>query len=179
MTQKIDDEATLVTRLQNRDKKAFEQLYERYSGALYGISLKIIQDEQLAGDVLQEAFVKIWKHINSYSRKKGRLFTWMLNITRNTAIDALRKQRTASKIQSTGDRVHLEEKGPRTTTNIDIIGVEDMVHKLKPAHRVVIDAVYFSDLTHKEAAEALGLPLGTLKTRVRAALKELKRIYNR
>ncbi len=169
-------ENDLVQLLKQRDKKGFSMLYEKYSSALFGVILKVVKTEEIASDVLQESFVKIWKKIDTYDKEKGTLFTWILNISRNTAIDkirsaAYRHQNQAEDIDNASlkvqENVHIQT---------DHIGLDNIVAKLRPEYRQVIDTIYFEGYTHVEAAEKLGLPLGTLKTRVKAALKELRKL---
>lgn len=168
-------EEELVVQLKQQDKVAFAYLYDNYSGSLYGIVLKILnQEEEIAQDALQEAFVKIWRKANSYDQSKGSLFTWMLNIARNTAIDKLRSIKRTS-IQSLDDNVGIVDKQHNHTMNEDKIGVKDVVEKLKPEHKTIIDLAYFGGYTQEEIAERLGMPLGTVKTRSRAALIELRK----
>ena len=85
-------ETDLILLLRQREQSAFSYLYDNYSGALYGIILSIVPDKELANDVLQEVFVKIWRQVDSYDASKGRLFTWMMNIARNASIDMLRSK---------------------------------------------------------------------------------------
>ena len=87
-------ESVLIEKLTRRDQQAFQWLYDQYSPALYGVVLRIVRDEDQAADLLQDIFVKIWKNLDAYDASKGRLFTWMLNVARNTAIDSLRAQKT-------------------------------------------------------------------------------------
>ena len=99
-------EEELIYLLKNRDQSAFSYLYDNYSGALFGVIYKMVENRELAEDVLQEAFVKIWNNFSNYDNLKGRLFTWMLNLTRNLTIDTLRskgykKQSQKSKILRT------------------------------------------------------------------------------
>ena len=89
---KYNDEQTLVLALKAKDKQAFSYLYDNYSDALYGVINRIVLSNEIAGDVLQEVFVKIWKNIDNYSREKGSIFTWMMNISRNAAIDQIRSR---------------------------------------------------------------------------------------
>lgn len=166
-----------VERLRQQDRPAFERLYDAYSPALYGIALRITNSSALAEDVMQDAFVKIWKNLTSFDVTKGTIFTWMLNITRNTAIDLLRSRKAKATTSMSDDVAYMIEQSNSLTLNTNIIGIKDLVEKLKPEFREVIDAVYFKGLTHEEAADYLNLPLGTLKTRVRGALVELKRIF--
>lgn len=101
-------EQELVQGLRNHDQTIFGYLYDHYSPALYGVVLKVLNDETTASDVLQEVFLKIWRGIDKYDTEKGRLFTWMLNIARNTAIDALRSKahKLDQKIQELGNDVY-------------------------------------------------------------------------
>lgn len=168
-------ETELIALLKKQDKAAFSYLYDNYSGALYGIVLKVLnREEEIAQDVLQEAFVKIWRKVDTYDSSKGSIFTWMLNIARNTAIDKLRSIKRTS-IQSLDDNVGIVDKQHNHTMREDRIGVKDVVEKLKPEHKTIIDLAYFEGYTQEEIAERLNMPLGTVKTRLRAALIELRK----
>jgi RNA polymerase sigma-70 factor (ECF subfamily) len=170
-------ESELVRLLKQKDKGAFGDLYDRYSGALYGVVLRILnRDEENAQDALQDAFVKIWKSFDSYDVSRGSLFTWMLNIARNTAIDKVRSL-GRHQIQSLNPNV-LEMEGNVQTTKIDQIGLKEVIEKLKPEYRMLIELAYFGGYTQEEIAEKLSMPLGTVKTRVRSALQELRKIVN-
>jgi RNA polymerase sigma factor (sigma-70 family) len=173
------DISFLVTALQEKDRKAFSYLYDNYSGALYGIVLKIVHDEDDANDVLQEAFVNIWKNIESYDSKKGgSLFTWMLNITRNKAIDRFRQKNRIAENQKGLAYVSISnEVANNTGINIDKIGVNELVAKIKPEYKELIDLHYYKGLTHQEITELTNLPLGTVKTRIRSAMTELKQVF--
>lgn len=165
-----------ITLLKQQDKKQFELLYDNYSGALYNIIWKIIVDETAAQDVLQESFLKIWRNIHTYDEAKSSIFTWMLNICRNTAIDFKRGLQYRPQVKATVDEVHsdsLQAKGIDENT----VGLKQHIEKMKPEHYEVLHAVYMQGYSHTEAAEKLGLPLGTVKTRVRNALIELRSIY--
>lgn len=177
MTQHFSSDQEFINRLKTRDKVAFERVYDHYSGALYGIVLKITGSEALAEDVLQSAFLKIWKGIPDYDMSKGTIFTWMLNIARNTAIDANRRKKTRPDIHELDASVSIINQLPTDPVNPDVLDLKEQVEKLKPEHRMVIDAVYFYGLTHEEAAQKLELPLGTLKTRVRQAVGTLKKLF--
>ena len=178
MTKRIRiPEEELVSLLQNKDRDAFGILYDNYSSALYGIVLKIVSRSETAEDVLQEAFIKIWKNISSYDKNKGRLFTWMLNIARNTAIDALRAKGEKYQIQNIDDSVYQVDKKSSTSMNVDRIGVKQNVQMLKPEHRVIIDMAYYGGCTQEEISKELNLPLGTVKTRMRNAIIELRKIF--
>ncbi len=175
-THKIEEQE-LVAQLKKKDQKAIALLYDNYSAALYGVVLRVVQNEAVAEDTLQEVFVKIWKSIDNYDRSKGRLFTWMLNIARNSAIDVLRSKayKKSEKVQSIDNTVYAE-KNSAVQINIDLIGLREKVGALKPDLKEVIDLVYFGGYTHKEAAEKLELPLGTVKTRIKIAIRELRNL---
>lgn len=173
-------EHVLIEKLVQRDQQAFQWLYDQYSPALYGVVLRIVRDDEQAQDLIQDIFVKIWKNLDGYDASKGRLFTWMLNVARNTAIDALRSRKTqpTATIRTDEDTVHIVDRQHNTEQpNPDHIGIQDVVNQLRPDRKQLIDLVYFNGYTHEEAAEALKLPLGTVKTRIRAALQELKQAF--
>ncbi|WP_461077264.1 RNA polymerase sigma factor [Spirosoma flavus] len=173
-------EDVLIEKLARRDRQAFQWLYDQYSPALYGVVLRIVREEEQAQDLLQDIFVKIWKSLDAYDASKGRLFTWLLNIARNTAIDSLRARKTqpSGAIRTDDENVHIVDRQHNTEQpNPDHIGIREVVDQLRPDRRQLIDLVYFGGYTHEEAADALKLPLGTVKTRVRAALQELKQLF--
>lgn len=171
-------EDQLVVLLKQEDMKAFELLYDNYSAALYGVISRIVPAEEAAQDILQESFVKIWKSIAGYDSSKGRLFTWMLNIARNTAIDTVRSKqyRQDWKNQSIDNSVLSVNSQSRVVTSVDHIGVKDVLLQLKEEYRVILEMLYFGGYTQEEAARELDLPLGTLKTRTRAAIRQLREI---
>ena len=160
--------------MQQRNEKAFAYLYENYSGALYGIITSIVTDKEVANDVLQNVFVNIWRKIDSYDSVKGRIFTWMLNIARNAAIDEVRSKgyKDSQKNQSLSGNVDLA--GVATAPAIDDVGLKKVLTKLKGELRVLVDMSYFQGFTHEEISKALNIPLGTVKTRIRTALIQLR-----
>lgn len=162
--------------LQAGDTGVLKRVYTLYSAALFGVITRMVNDDHLAEDILQEAFVKIWNNAGSYDKTKGRLFTWMLNICRNSAIDKLRSkgQRTAQKTVSDETKLREDPKETYDAIKPETIGVRDVVNALKPEWKEIIDLIYFQGFTHVEASEELGLPLGTVKTRLRSALCYLR-----
>ncbi|MGB8194079.1 MAG: sigma-70 family RNA polymerase sigma factor [Chitinophagaceae bacterium] len=167
-------ESDLVSLLRQRDNRAFSYLYENYSAALYGIILPIVNEAESANDVLQEVFVNIWRKIESYDPLKGRLFTWMLNIARNAAIDMLRSRnfQNTRKNQPITDTVSWNTG--MQLQSVDNIGLRKVLEKLKDEHRTLVELAYFKGYTHEEIATMEGIPLGTVKTRIRAALIQLR-----
>jgi RNA polymerase sigma factor (sigma-70 family) len=169
-------EQELVALLQQRNEKAFGYLYDNYCGALYGIVNSIVTDRETANDVLQNVFVNIWKKIESYDPSKGRLFTWMLNVARNAAIDEVRSKgyRDSLKNQPLSENVDTNVAGAVTGPDAGDVGLKKILSKLKSDQRVLIDLSYFKGFTHEEIAKALNIPLGTVKTRIRSALIQLR-----
>lgn len=163
--------------LKQRDNQAFSSLYDNYAGALYSIIKQIITDNaELASDVLQEVFINIYRKIDTYDQTKGRLFTWMLNIARNASIDMLRSKsyQNSQKNQELPDHVYKGTANQSTQLNVDNIGLKKVLEKLRPEHRILMELAYFKGFTHEEIAEMMSIPLGTVKTRIRNALLQLR-----
>jgi RNA polymerase sigma-70 factor (ECF subfamily) len=173
------DEDELVSKLAGRDPKGFEILYDNYSAAMYGVIHRIVQDEAIAEDILQEAFVKIWNNFVQYDAARGRLFTWMINICRNLAIDKIRSKDfvNQNKNRQDGNSV-LSNVQAASPYNPDTIGIKEIIKKLDPDYRVIIDLLYFEGYSQSEAAERLNIPLGTVKTRSRAAIMKLRELFD-
>ncbi|HMD00974.1 MAG TPA: sigma-70 family RNA polymerase sigma factor [Ferruginibacter sp.] len=171
-------EDELVTLLQNRDQKAFSYLYDNYAGALNGIIYRMVENRELAEDILQEAFVKIWNNFSNYDTVKGRLFTWMLNITRNLTIDTLRSKsyKKQGKISADENSVSNYTDDSKIAERFDAMGLRKELANLKPDQRTIIDLAYFNGYTQDEISKTMGIPLGTVKTRMRSAIIELRKI---
>ena len=171
-------EEELVMLLKSHDQDAFAYLYDNYSAALNGIIYRMVENKELAEDILQEAFVKIWNNFTNYDTGKGRLFTWMLNITRNLTIDTLRskgykKQQKISSDENSVSNITDENFG---ADKFDTIGIRKQLANLKPEQRSIIDLAYFNGYTQDEISKEMGLPLGTVKTRMRSAILELRKL---
>ena len=173
-------EEELIEALQRHDKIAAEALYDMYSAALFGVILRIIQNNEVAEDLLQETFVKIWNSFPSYSADKGRLFTWMVNIARNLSIDKIRSKdyKNQTKNHELEINVTSIDASRNTTYKPELLGIKDLVDKLKPEQKVILELVYFKGYTHLEAADELSIPLGTIKTRLRMAIMQLRKYFN-
>jgi RNA polymerase sigma factor (sigma-70 family) len=169
-------ENELVSLLKSRDSQAFGYLYDNYSPALYTIIAQLVNDMEIANDVLQEVFVNIWRKIDTYDQGKGRLFTWMLNIARNASIDTLRSKsyQNMQKNESLQEGSAWAETGRSASLNIDSIGLRRVVERLRKEQRTLIDLAYFKGYTHEEIAQIEDIPLGTVKTRIRNALIQLR-----
>jgi RNA polymerase sigma-70 factor (ECF subfamily) len=169
-----------VLSLHNREKIAIEALYDMYSASLFGVISRIIPDTAVAEDVLQETFVKIWHSFSGYSSEKGRLFTWMVNIARNLSIDKVRSKdfKNQNKNQELENNVTFIDEQRSTVYKPELLGIKELVSTLKPEQKSILDLVYFKGYTHVEAAEELGVPLGTIKTRLRMAILQLRKHFN-
>lgn len=171
-------EKDLVLALKAKQELAFNYLYDNYNKALFGVIDRIVQSEEIANDVLQESFIKIWKNIDSYTEAKGSLYTWMLNVCRNMAIDTTRSKHYKKEVQNYNidDYVHSINRTQQVQTKVDHIGLKEVVAKLKPEQKNLIDKIYFEGYTQEETSEELNIPLGTVKTRVRAAIIQLRAV---
>lgn len=174
----IKKEEELVSQLKAKQKEALSYLYDRYSGALYGVVLRIVKKEDQAEEVLQDIFLKIWDRIGSYDPNKGKLFTWMVNIARNQAIDKMRskelsKEKKTDDIDNLVDRIDNKEY---SELSVESIGLKEVVAKLPADQKFVIDYLYLKGYTQSELADEFNIPLGTVKTRLRMAMIELRSI---
>lgn len=164
----------IAERIKQGDKQAFSELYDAYSSSIYGVVLSIVKSEAAAEDIVQDVFIKVWKSIASYSNKKGTIFTWILNIARNTAIDYLRKNKKMVVVENQILSSNVDTSmASATEQRIDHIGLRQFIDKLDPEYRQVIEFLYFSGYTQQEMADELDMALGTVKTRSRKAVQEL------
>ncbi|NBL64016.1 sigma-70 family RNA polymerase sigma factor [Flavobacterium sp. NST-5] len=166
----------LLPQIYKKDDRAFTLLYDMYSKSLYAVIHNLISDTEEAEDALQETFVKIWKNIDSYNESKGRFYTWIVNIARNTAIDKLRSKgfNNSRKNLSSDNFVHLLDDTNKLTQKIDTIGIKEFIKKLKPKCIRIIDLLFFKGYTQQEAADELEIPLGTVKTQNRTCINDLR-----
>lgn len=169
-------EKHIVELLQERNEKAISLLYEHYGNTLYGVAYKVVRNEELAQDILQESFVKIWKKSDSYDSSKAKLFTWLFRITRNTAIDKLRSVKTKSDKEIQIDVSDVYNVGVNSTKP-ELMDMQKHLDKIEPKYKIVLDALFFEGMTQQEASDELDIPLGTIKSRLKIGLRELKKIY--
>ena len=170
--EKASSDLFLIQRLQSGDKKALFTLYDRYSGALYGVILRMCHNKELAEDLLQECFIKIWEKITTYDANKGRFYTWAYRIAKNTALNHLRK---SSPLIQTEDLSVYDSKEQERGYD-DYEELNGLIKRLDAHHREALELVYFKGYTHREAHEVMGVPLGTFKSYVRQALFQLREL---
>lgn len=168
-------EEELINLLNENSQEGISVLYDNYSSALYGVIAKIVRSEEIAQDILQDAFVKIWKNFSKYDSSKGRLFTWMINIARNRAIDYVRSKDFKNRNLNDYDTNNAELTTITSEIKIDQIGLTDTLNLLDPKLKIIIDTIYLKGYTQAETAEYLNIPLGTVKSRVRNGLIELRK----
>ena len=163
----------LIQGLKTGDPRAVGELYDRYAGALFGVVLRIVGDRELAENVLQDVFLKAWKSGASYDSERSGLFTWLNRIARNAAIDATRSAQFKQRRQ-TGDTDSLVYTPAESRFQPEHIGLREILGKLDEKYRVLIEKAYFEGYTQQELEEELGIPLGTVKTRMRHAMQLLR-----
>lgn len=173
----VSPDAMLVSAICSGDEQAMEQLYKRYSAIVYSVALRILGDTGAAEDILQEVFMQLWRSPDTFDATRGSLPGWLAVITRNRAIDSLRRRRPESDIT---DVVVSNEP--------DLVGSTEMIRALEKirgalgqmpaAQRSALEMAFFEGLTHTEIAEKAGEPLGTIKTRIRAGLLTLRKAFH-
>lgn len=170
-------EQQIVQLLEKGDKRAINLLYENYSDSLYGVILKVTINEEIAQDALQETFVKVWKNAKKYDSKKAKLFTWLYRIAKNTAIDKLRSfnNRFDKEVQIDKSNVYIL---PTANLNQDVLDLKEHVARLDEKYQIVLKALFFEGMTQQEASDELDIPLGTIKSRLKIGLRELKKVYD-
>jgi RNA polymerase sigma-70 factor (ECF subfamily) len=170
-------EQNIVRLLEKGDKTALNLLYANYADSLYGVILKVTNNEELAQDALQETFVKVWKNSKKYDSNKAKLFTWLYRIAKNTAIDKLRSfnNRFEKEVQIDKYNVYIL---PTSNLNQDVLDLREHVARLDDKYQIVLRALFFEGMTQQEASEELDIPLGTIKSRLKIGLRELKKVYN-
>lgn len=166
----------LILQFQKKDVKAYEKLYNMYCDSISGVVYAIVKNTDVAEEITQDVFIKAWNYAASYSSEKGRFFTWLLNIARNAAIDYTRSKKYKQSKQNLNSDFFVDilatHKSLDATTNT--IGLKGFVSKLGDRCKAVIELLYFKGFTQKEASEELNMPIGTIKTRNRNCIGELR-----
>jgi RNA polymerase sigma-70 factor, ECF subfamily len=176
-TNVISPDAVLVSAIRSGDESAMGQLYERFSAVVYSVALRILGDTGAAEDVLQEVFMQLWRSPQLFDANRGSLAGWLAVITRNRAIDFLRKRRPETDI--TDVIVSIEPdmvRGAEWSRSLEKI--RGALASMPSSQRSALEMAYFEGLTHTEIAQKTGEPLGTIKTRIRAGLMTLRKVFN-
>lgn len=170
------DDAALIARMRAGDQSAMADLYDRYSGVVYGVALRVLANTTAAEDVVQEVFLQLWRNPQAFDADRGRLAPWLAVIARNRAIDHLRKRPPEDDIDelpiSTG--VDLEDDAAQ---KLAIEKVRGVLAQIPVDQRKALEMAFFEGMTHTEIAGKTGEPLGTIKTRIRTGLLALRKAF--
>jgi RNA polymerase sigma-70 factor, ECF subfamily len=170
--------AELVLRLQRRDPQALGELYDRYGRIVFSVILRVVRDGAIAEDLVQETFLRVWNRVQGFDAEKGAIAPWLLAVARNRAIDYLRsvagRERNALEFEETDHPALFVDMEQEILTSDKARVIKGALEKLNANQRQVIELAYFEGLSQTEMAERMGQPLGTVKTWVRTALKNLR-----
>jgi RNA polymerase sigma-70 factor (ECF subfamily) len=173
------DDAALLARIVERDERAVEALYARYSGPLYSLAYQVTGAERFAQDVVQEVFVALWRDANRFDPSRGAVAPWLFSLARHKAIDLVRREANIRKRTADVDLEFHEsddDVDQETWQRIRKEKVLAAIEELTPVQREALELAFFGGLTHVEVADRLEIPLGTAKTRIRSALLRLRDI---
>jgi RNA polymerase sigma-70 factor (ECF subfamily) len=184
-TQQLEAEIALMRRVAQGDRRAFEELYDRFSGLLFSTAYRVLNNQEAAEDVLQDVFVQIWEKAPLYDPSRGKPMTWAVTLTRNKAIDRLRSTQRRNRLQDDVQRESetFEQFDDRSSFDAVASGetgqlVREAIRKLSKDQREAIELAFFSSLTQTEIAERLNEPLGTIKARIRRGMMKLRELLN-
>lgn len=164
----------LIQQLKDKDERALSLLYDKYAGAIYSVIVKMVRDEGKAQNLLQDTFMTVWNKAESYDANKGRFYTWVFRIARNKTLNFLRK---VEPLIQTDDFSVYDSKEEAISIDAKYLELNGAITSLEAHHKEAIELVYFKGLTHKEAHQQMDVPLGTFKSYVRQALKQLRQAY--
>jgi RNA polymerase sigma-70 factor (ECF subfamily) len=177
----VQEDMDMVRRIAERDSRAFQQFYQRYSGLIYSAIASVLNDHHDAEDVMQEVLVQLWNKAHLYEPRKGKPLTWLTTMARNRAIDRIRSKQRRSKLNDGFEQENrnlqskFEESGHESLADKERHGMLlRAVSKLSADQREAIEMAYFSDMTQAEVAEKLNQPLGTIKARIRRGVHRLE-----
>jgi RNA polymerase sigma-70 factor (ECF subfamily) len=169
-------DVSLVWGIRSGDESAMAALYDRYSSLVYAVALRVLNDTGAAEDVLQEVFMQLWRNPGAFDSSRGNLGAWLGVITRNRAIDNLRKRRPATDIADVVLSVEPDMAGAAERARA-METVRGALGGMSSPQRSALEMAYFEGLTHTEIAAKMGEPLGTIKTRIRTGLQALRKAF--
>jgi RNA polymerase sigma-70 factor (ECF subfamily) len=175
----FEADEVLLERLAGRDADALDALYNRYGRVAFALAYRILGSPETAEDVVQEAFLAVWRGAASYERTRGHPRGWLLSVVRNRAIDALRAREVRPKVGATLTDVASIPAGDGDPADdalrrIDAAAIRDALTSLPPEQRETVELAFFSGFSYPEVAARMGAPLGTVKSRMRLALERLR-----
>lgn len=166
----------LIQQLKDKDERALSLLYDKYAGAIYSVIIKMVRDEGKAQNLLQDTFMTVWDKAESYDASKGRFYTWVFRIARNKTLNFLRK---VEPLIQTDDFSVYDSKEEAISIDAKYLELNGAITTLEEHYKKAIELVYFKGLTHKEAHQQMDVPLGTFKSYVRQAIKQLRKAYTK
>lgn len=185
------DDLALLGQIEQRDQAALSALYDRYSTRVYSLALRVVNNAVLAEEITQDTFLKVWKDPRMWQPERGQFSSWLLTVTRYTAIDRLRREVRVSQNALSLDAFPVEINpteviGGSADTSAgrgeaewsDSHTIRTLLAKLPPEQRQAVELAFFHGLTHTQLSERLGLPLGTVKTRVKLGLQKLRALWH-
>jgi len=170
-------DVVLVSAIGNGDEQAMGQIYSRYSSVVYAVALRVLGDTGAAEDVLQDVFLRLWRNPGAFDARRGGLGGWLAVITRNRAIDFLRKRQPETDIANVVVSYEPDMQGADWSRALEKI--RSALAGMPIPQRSALEMAYFEGLTHSEIAAKTGEPLGTVKTRIRAGLQALRKVFDR
>src|SRR5918994_1095882 len=172
----------LISLVEAADAEAFATLYDRHSRAAFSLAYRMMGERQASEDLMQDAFLKVWRSAKSYRAERGSVRTWILSIVHNRGIDQIRSQasrrRTQDKIEASAPLSQPSEAFAETLRNSQRDQVREALDSLPPEQLKILELAYFSGYTHVEISDLLGLPLGTVKGRMRLGLKKVRDYFD-
>jgi RNA polymerase sigma factor (sigma-70 family) len=168
----------LLASIAQQSERALEVLYDRHAGVVYSLARKIVRSPRDAEEVLQDVFLRIWTRAEDYNALKGKALTWVLTITHHLAIDQYRRNqvRQTETLEENSHQGMLEPEA--INGSLERMAAQNALQKLEPAERLVLEALYFEGLSQSQLASRSGIPLGTIKSKARLALQQLKKIFD-
>ncbi|MFW2513664.1 sigma-70 family RNA polymerase sigma factor [Demequina sp. SO4-13] len=179
-SQPAPDVTTLLERTALGDAEAYEQLYDAVAGSAFGLALRIVRDRDMAEDIAQEALVEVWHRAARYDRAAGSARSWILTITHRRAVDRVRSEQAhTNRMRAHGVREEIDSAEQDSVVNVmyrewEAERVQTGMESLTARQREALELTYFKGYTQREAAQALGIPLGTAKARIRDGLIKLR-----
>jgi RNA polymerase sigma factor (sigma-70 family) len=178
MSNELDADQHLMRSFAARDPGAANTLYRRFAGRIYGLGLVMLGSDAAAQDLVQDTFVKLWRSADRYDRSRGKLETWVLLMARSLAIDAIRRRVLEARTLEHVDHPVEADQGPGPDDQVVILDLTDRARKamssLPPEQRAALELAYLGGKTSAEISDLEGIPVGTAKTRIRAALLRLR-----
>lgn len=169
------NDGALIAAIRNGNQEAMAELYDRYSSVVYAVALRVLGDTSAAEDILQEIFMQLWRKPGAFDASRGNLAPWLAVITRNRAVDVLRKRRPQSELEDTTLTVDPDFAG-EADRGLIVEKVRSALQAMSSQQRSALEMAYFEGYSHSEISAKTGEPLGTIKTRIRSGLMQLRKL---